>query len=205
VTLNLLARVTDMRDHKTGDHIERTTEFVRIIAEYIYQNPQPGYTLTQAEVDEIVSSAKLHDLGKIATPDSILLKKGDLTEEEFAIIREHPIHGEELLGEFNRQVNDSFLNTACEIAYAHHEKWDGTGYPQGLRGKEIPFSARIVAIADVYDALISERPYKRALSHEEAAEIIIKDNGTHFDPYLVRVFEQCAHEYAKVADGSMAS
>ncbi len=190
ITLGLLARVTDLRDSDTGEHIERTTGLVRIIVADLLSCPHPGYELTPFEADDIIKSAKLHDLGKIATPDHILLKPARLTEDEFTTIKQHPVIGEQLLTDFIRQMEDSFLNTARDIAYSHHERWDGAGYPQGLKGADIPLSARIVAIADVYDALISPRPYKEPFTHAKSAAIIISESGSHFDPYLVTVFEK---------------
>ncbi len=190
ITLGLLARVTDLRDADTGEHIERTTGLVRIIVADLLAKPCPGYELTPFEADDIIKSAKLHDLGKIATPDHILLKPSRLTADEFATIKQHPVVGEQLLADFIRQMEDSFLNTARDITYSHHERWDGAGYPQGIKGTEIPLSARIVAIADVYDALTSQRPYKEAYSHEKSAAIIISEAGSHFDPNLVQVFER---------------
>ena len=201
ITLDLLARTADMRDHYTGGHIERTTAFVRIIVEYMLANPKPGYTLSLPEADDIVRSSKLHDLGKVATPDSVLLKPGRLTEEEFALVKQHPIYGEKMLRDFIQlqEEEDSFLNTARSIAYGHHERWDGSGYPQGLKGEEIPLAARIVAIADVYDALTSERPYKSILCHDESMRIIRENRGSHFDPYITDIFLKHAAEVAKVS------
>ena len=202
VTLNLLARATDLRDHDTGGHIERTTQFVRIMTEDILANPRdPGYVLTPFEAADIIKSAKLHDLGKIAMPDHILLKPGGLTPEEFEVIKMHPVHGERLLSDFIQQMEDPFLITARDIASAHHEKWDGSGYPLGLKAEDIPLPARIVAIADVYDALTSVRPYKKACSHEQSLEIIRENSGRHFDHYLVEVFERHAPEIAQMFGG----
>jgi len=221
VTLNLLARVTEMRDSETGCHIERTTEYVKVIVKDILRNPAEGYELTADDAEDIIKSAKLHDLGKIAIPDSILLKPGKLTSEEFEIIKSHTTHGERLLadtmeslhsssdscggavqydGEEEHPIyNDNFLKTAREIAYGHHEKWNGSGYPQCLKESEIPLSARIVAIADVYDALTSERPYKRAFSHEESTQIIVSDSGKHFDPRLVEIFQKHGNRFERIA------
>ncbi len=196
VTLNLLARVTDMRDHDTGNHIERTTEYVRIMVTDLLLNPKPGYILSKTQGEYIIKSAKLHDLGKIAMPDHVLLKPGRLTDEEFETIKKHPVHAEKLLTGFIQGTEDAFLNTARDIAHSHHERWDGTGYPRGLKGEEIPLVARIVAIADVYDALISPRPYKKAFSHTKAMGIIQESSGSHFDPYLVSVFSCHADEVA---------
>lgn len=200
ITVNLLARATDLRDSETGRHIERTTEFVRIIVTDLVKNHPEGYRLSAEEAEEIIKSAKLHDLGKIAIPDKILLKEGRLTDEEFAVIKTHPVHGEHLFKDYVDIIdNDLFLKTARDIAHLHHEKWNGAGYPLGLSGEEIPLSARIVAIADVYDALVSERPYKKAFTHEKAVEIIREDAGKHFDPYLVEVFLRHSDDFAGVA------
>lgn len=199
VTLRMLAKATDLRDHYTGGHIERTTEFVRVIVKDILDHPCPGYTLSLTEADDIIRSSKLHDLGKIAMPDRILLKPGRLTPEEYALNQQHPAYGEEFLNDFIREMDDSFLSTARDIAYSHHEKWDGTGYPQGQKGEDIPLSGRIVALADVYDALVSVRPYKKNLSHEESVKIILEGAGTQFDPYLTEIFGRHAEEFRRIA------
>lgn len=204
VTLNLLAKTTDLRDQITGDHIWRVTEYVRIIVGELLVLPRLGYELTPAKGEEIVKSSKLHDLGKIAIPDSVLLKLGRLTEQEFEVIKLHPVHGAQLLDEFIDQLgDDSFLTTARDITLHHHEKWNGDGYPYGFAGATIPLSARIVAIGDVYDALISVRPYKRAFTHEESVAIIVKDGNRHFDPYLTTVFEHHAEEFRAVSTAAV--
>lgn len=191
--LSMLAKATDMRDSNTGDHIRRTTEFVRLIVNELLSNPKDGYTLSRKQADHIIESSKLHDLGKIAVPDRILGKLEKLTADEYEVIKQHPLRGAEFLDEFvDPQGDDFFLATARDIALYHHEKWDGTGYPFGLSGEKLPLSARIVAIADVYDALISERPYKEAFSHEKSIDIILSDSGRHFDPYLVLCFQRCS-------------
>jgi len=200
VTLCMLAKATDLRDHYTGGHIERTTEFVRVIVEDILDYPCPGYNISRTDADDMIRSSKLHDLGKIALPDHVLLKPGRLTQDEFEIIKKHPISGERFLSEFIHEMDDSFLTMARDIAYSHHEKWDGTGYPQGLKGEDIPLSGRISAIADVYDALTSVRPYKKHLSHEESVKIILEGSGTQFDPYLVEIFERHAEEFRQIAE-----
>ena len=199
ITLNMLARATDLRDHDTGGHIERTTGYVRIIVDDILNNPCSGYCLTMPEADDIVRSSKLHDLGKIAIPDHVLLKQGKLTDEEFMLIKEHPANGRRFFDHFISEMEDSFLNTARDIAHFHHERWDGNGYPGLLKGEAIPLSARIVAIADVYDALVSSRPYKKACSHEQSLQIIFESAGSHFDPHLVRIFGCHAEEIGLVA------
>jgi putative two-component system response regulator len=199
VTLNMLARATDMRDHDTGGHIERTTEYVRIIVEDILENPGENCHLSKAEADDIIRSSKLHDLGKIAIPDTVLLKPGKLTTEEFDMIKEHTTNGQQFLDYFISEMDDPFLQTARDIAHFHHERWDGKGYPGVLKGEEIPVSARIVAIADVYDALTSSRPYKIGFTHEKSMEIIHENGGSHFDPYLALIFERHAEEVRSVA------
>lgn len=197
--LNMLARVTDMRDHNTGDHVWRTTEFVRLIVGALLDNPGESYALTRQQGDDIIESSKLHDLGKIAIPDRILGKLDKLTEEEFRVIKDHPLRGADFFDEFiDPQGEDLFLATARDIALYHHEKWDGTGYPFGLVGAETPLSARIVAVADAYDALISERPYKKAFSHEKSVGVIVNDKGRHFDPYLTECFVRCADAFLDV-------
>jgi putative two-component system response regulator len=201
VTLELLAQASDIRDHDTGLHLERTTAFSGILVADLLANPHEGYELTEAEGQDIVEAIKLHDLGKLAMPDAVLLKPGRLTEDEFAIIKTHPTHGYEMLNRAVEQMAaDSLLLCAQEITYGHHEKWDGSGYPRGQSGADIPLSARIAAIADVYDALTSVRPYKRAFTHEEAREIIYRDAGSHFDPYLVEILKRHEDEFARIAD-----
>jgi putative two-component system response regulator len=188
ITLDLLAMASDMRDHDTGEHIDRTTGYARIIVKALVKNPIEGYALTDNKAEDIVEAMKLHDLGKIAMPDSVLLKPGRLTDEEFDTIKSHPIYGAKMLETaLVNQGDDSLLREAFEIVYCHHEKWDGTGYPRGLKGADIPIGARIAAIADVFDALTSVRPYKRAFSSGEAFEILYRDSGTHFDPYLIEI------------------
>ncbi|MDR0986072.1 MAG: response regulator [Ruminococcus sp.] len=201
-TLHLLARITDMRDEDTGGHILRTTGYTKIIVTHLREdrNPPKGYEISEDEAQSIIKCAQLHDLGKIAIPDSILLKPAKLTPEEFEVIKKHPIYGERFFADFIKSDSDDpFLETAREITYSHHEKWNGTGYPLGLSGMDIPLSGRIVAIADVYDALVSERPYKKPFPHEKAAEIIISDSGKHFDPHLVEIFTAHQDEFIAVS------
>ncbi|MDR1735239.1 MAG: response regulator [Oscillospiraceae bacterium] len=200
ITLNMLARVTDMRDHETGAHISRTTELVKILVNDLLANPKEQYELTVEEADNIIKSAKLHDIGKIAIPDHVLLKPGKLDAEEYEIIKKHATYGAYILNELISEMGaDLFLSTARDIALGHQEKWNGKGYPQGLSGFEIPLSARIVAVADVYDALISTRPYKEPFSHQKAVQIIQGDSGSHFDPYLVVVFTRHEKEFDRIA------
>ncbi len=146
----------------------------------------------------MVSSA-LHDIGKVAVPDAILLKPGALSDEQFAVMRTHTtIGGDTLRQIIERYQGHDYLSMAMDIAYSHHEKWDGTGYPQGLRGEEIPLAARIVAACDAYDAITSVRSYKKAFSHEEALRRIAVDRGTHFDPAVADALESCAEDFRSV-------
>ena len=202
ITLDLLARASDLRDHDTGEHITRSTNYVRVIAEDLIENPREGYEMTAARARDITDAAKLHDIGKVAMPDEVLLKPGELTPKEFEIIKTHPTHGAELLEEAVRKLgNDDLLKEGHDIAFGHHEKWDGTGYPRNLAGTDIPLSARISAIADVFDALTSERPYKSAFSNEEAFTILYQDAGTHFDPYLIEVVKRHEKDFEKIRAG----
>lgn len=200
ITLDLLAQASDLRDHDTGAHIDRTTAYTRILVLHLVKNPKKGYEISPEYGQDIIDAVKLHDLGKLAMPDSVLLKPGKLTDEEFGIIRTHPIHGSEMLRRaIEKMEEDSLLSTALDITFGHHEKWNGTGYPGGIAGEDIPLCARITAIADVFDALTSERPYKRAFSADEAFDIIYADSGTHFDPYLIEVLKQHEEEYRAIS------
>jgi putative two-component system response regulator len=207
ITLDLLAQASDLRDHTTGTHIDRTTAYTRIIVNDLLENPRPGYRLTAEYGQDIVEAVKLHDLGKLAMPDNILLKPGKLTEDEFAVIRTHPIHGYKMLkNAISKMEEDTLLATALDITYSHHEKWDGSGYPCGISGEDIPLCARIAAIADVFDALTSVRPYKQAFEPEDALAIIYNDAGSHFDPCLVEVLRRHEDEFVRILrpDGTPA-
>lgn len=176
-TLMKLAKAGEYRDEDTGDHILRMSKYARLIAEEL--------KLTAMECDEIEAASPMHDIGKIGIPDQILLKPGRHTPEETVIMRRHPQLGYEILaGSPSR-----YLQMGAIIALGHHEKFDGSGYPQGLAGEDIPLSARIVAVADVFDALTSHRPYKRAWTFQEALDLLQSESGKHFDPACVRAFE----------------
>ena len=199
ITLDLLAKASDMRDHDTGEHIQRTTDLSRVIAEELARMGRDDYKLTFEEANDIAEATKLHDIGKIAMPDHVLLKPGKLTEEEFEIIKKHPRYGADMLREAVKTLGeDRLLEEAYNIAFGHHEKWDGTGYPLGLQGDAIPLSARIAAIADVFDALTSERPYKKAFSVKEALEILYEGSGKHFDPVLIDIVKKHEKDFAKI-------
>ncbi|MCE7869636.1 two-component system response regulator [bacterium CPR1] len=200
VTIQSLASLAETRDNETGGHIRRTQMYVGALARYL--STQPGYEqFDERTVDLMTKSAPLHDIGKVGVADRILLKPDKLTDEEFAEMKKHPTLGRDALLRAEQMLGStsSFLQLAREIAYSHHEKWDGTGYPDGVTGAEIPLAGRIMAIADVYDALISKRCYKPAFPHEKAVEIIVEGKGKHFDPAMVDAFVACAEEFREIA------
>ena len=191
VTIVGFATLAEFRNEETGSHIMATQQYVSILARYLAPHPRFSSFLTPENIELLRKSAPLHDIGKIAVPDSILMKPGKLTPEEFEEIKKHTIYGRDALSKAEQALGDtrsSFLGIAKEIAYTHHEKWDGSGYPQGLAGEDIPISGRLMALADVYDALISKRVYKGAFSYEEAGEIIRNERGKHFDSDIVDAF-----------------
>lgn len=184
-----LANLIENRDLETGEHVTRTSEFVRKLSEFARADGVCAEHLNDHTISLMYRAAPLHDVGKIVVPDDILKKPGRLTEEEFGQMKRHAAEGGRIVREVLGSVTDSeYLSMAEEIAACHHERWDGKGYPAGLAGEDIPLSARIMAIADVFDALVSERCYKKAMPAEKAFEIIREESGTHFDPALVRVF-----------------
>jgi putative two-component system response regulator len=196
--VTVAADIVEGRDKVTGGHIHRTAEYLRIMLEEMERGGVYSDLIGGWDFSVVIPSAKLHDIGKIIVPDAVLNKPGKLTDEEFQIIKSHPAEGEKLVDQIVKEVGSEsgeFLRHARLFAGTHHEKWDGKGYPKGLSGEEIPLEGRIMAIADVYDALISERPYKKAFSHEGAVEIIKKDSGTAFDPILADVFLKVAEDF----------
>jgi response regulator RpfG family c-di-GMP phosphodiesterase len=202
VAIRGLASLAETRDNETGAHILRTQYYVQALAEYLKEFPDFSDELTDDNIDMIFKSAPLHDVGKVGIPDAILLKPGKLTDEEFDVMRGHPDIGAKALAQAERyysQDDTRFLHYAKEIALCHHEKWDGTGYPSGLVGAQIPISARLMALADVYDALISPRVYKPAFSHEKALDIILSGRATHFDPDVVDAFLALEGRFVEIA------
>lgn len=196
-----LADMVEARDGYTGAHIKNTQDYVRIIVEGLIEEGYKEDGFDENEGYMIIDAAPLHDIGKISVPDSILGKPGKLTDEEYEIIKKHTIDGANIVDQtLNNVEDDEYLETAHEIALYHHEKWDGTGYPIGLMGKEIPIGARIMAVADVYDALTSERSYKAAFTSEKASEILIEGRGKHFDSHLVDVFLDKLNKGASIAN-----
>ncbi|MEO6708416.1 MAG: HD domain-containing phosphohydrolase [Planctomycetota bacterium] len=188
-TILALARLAEQRDNETGKHLERVSLFCRLVAEGLREDGHCCDTITDAWIQDLVRSAPLHDIGKVGIPDAILLKPAKLTPEEWAIMKLHTeIGAQTLRAVITENRNQSFLQMSLEIAWCHHEKWDGSGYPRGLVGEDIPLSARILALADVYDALTTVRPYKRAWDHERAIEWIRQGVGTHFDPSAAAAF-----------------
>lgn len=189
VTINSMMSLLEIRDIETGRHIKRTQLYVKALGEYLAENgPYQNY-MTKDRIDNMYRTAPLHDIGKVGIPDKILLKPGRLTNEEFETMKKHTDYATMAFSTVDERLGDNnFFIVAREIAGSHHEKWNGEGYPLGLAGEQIPLVGRIMALADVYDALVSERVYKKALSHEEAMDIIIKDRGSHFDPVIVDAF-----------------
>ncbi len=190
VSIHALARLAETRDPETGNHLRRTQEYVRTLAKSLQQHPRFAGVLDNATIDALAQSAPLHDIGKVGIPDNILLKPGKLTAEEWEIMKTHAELGANAiaLAEADAEKPVGFLKLAKEIAHHHHEKWDGSGYPGGLAGEAIPVSARLMALADVFDALICARVYKPAFSFEDAHRIILEGRGTHFDPDVVDAF-----------------
>ena len=189
VTILSLARLTEYRDHDTGTHLERIMRYTELIAHELSQFSEYKNYISSEYITDLVNSCPLHDIGKVGIPDQILHKPGKLTREEFEIMKNHTTIGGNTILEAEQKIRGrSYLNLGKEVAFFHHEKWDGSGYPKGLKGDEIPLSARIVAIADVYDALTSKRPYKEAFSHEKARKIILDSTNSHFDESIIRAF-----------------
>jgi putative two-component system response regulator len=200
VTIETLGSLAEYRDPETGGHIKRTMHYVKLLAEHLQNHPNFSHYLSNEMIEHLYKSAPLHDVGKVGVPDNILLKPGKLTDEEFAEIKNHTIYGRDALSVSSSKLgSNSFLKVAQEMAYTHHEKWDGSGYPQGLCERDIPISGRLMAVADVYDALISQRVYKPAMPHQQAVEIIVSGNGTAFDPDIIEAFSALQDEFQRIA------
>lgn len=201
VTILAMASLAETRDNETGMHIRRTQNYVKTLAEALHSASPYAAQLDEAMIELLYKSAPLHDIGKVGIPDGILLKPGRLTEDEFQTMRQHPAIGARIIAFAERSLpaRSSFLCLAREIAHHHHENWDGSGYPDGLAGTAIPLSARLMAVADVYDALISRRCYKPAMSHEKACGLILAEDGRKFDPVVVEMFRRCADRFAAIA------
>jgi PAS domain S-box-containing protein len=199
VSVFSLAKLAECRDEETGLHLARIQEYCRSLAHRLATRDQFKGAMTQEFIEDLVRSSVLHDIGKVGIPDTILLSENKFTPEDYAIMKRHPVIGGDALEEAVKELGqESYLCVARDIAYHHHERWDGNGYPFGLKGEQIPLPARIVALADVYDALTSQRRYKPAFSHDDAVKIIVEGRGTHFDPELVDVFLEGHDEFQSI-------
>jgi putative two-component system response regulator len=212
VTILAMASLAETRDSDTGNHIRRTQFYVKALALKLKGNARFGAQLTDDYINRLFKSAPLHDIGKVGIPDRILLKPGRFTPDEFDIMKTHTSLGREAIEHAEEQLgmNVEFLEMAKDIALSHQEKWDGSGYPEGLAGEVIPLAARLMAVADVYDALISRRVYKEGMPHEKAVQILIEGKGTHFDPDMIDAFVEIQEDFRAIArryadsDGDMA-
>ena len=201
VTILTMASLAETRDSETGNHIRRTQFYVKALAEKLKTNPRFSGILTESYINVLFKSAPLHDIGKVGIPDRILLKPGRFEPHEFEIMKTHTTLGRDAIEHAEQTLGTPvpFLSMAKEIAYSHQEKWDGSGYPQGLAGEDIPLCARLMAVADVYDALISRRVYKEGMPHEKAVQIMIDGRGSHFDPDLIDAFIELQEEFRAIA------
>jgi putative two-component system response regulator len=201
VTIMVMTSLAETRDNETGNHIRRTQNYVKLLAQTLRARGVYTEQLSDRTIALLYKSAPLHDIGKVGIPDNILLKPAPLTPEEWVVMRTHTSLGRASIerAEAELGLTVDFLQTAKDIAAGHHERWDGTGYPEGLAGEHIPLAARLMALADVYDALISRRVYKAPMSHEEAMRIIAKGRGSHFDPQVVDAFMDAAEAFRDVA------
>jgi CHASE2 domain-containing sensor protein len=199
-TIESMSSLTETRDPRTGEHIRRTQNYIRLLAEYLKNQPRFSPFLDDEAIDLLCKSAPLHDIGKVGVSDSILLKPGKLTNQEFEEMKRHTLYGRDTILAAERKLGDiSFLRFAREIAYTHHERWDGSGYPEGLKGEQIPVPGRLMALVDSYDALTSKRVYKAKFPHEKAVEIITEEKGSHFDPAVVDAFLEVKENFRQIA------
>jgi len=201
VTILAMASLAETRDNETGNHIRRTQHYVRALATALKDHPRFSAALSDHVIDMLYKSAPLHDIGKVGIPDRILLKPGRFEPHEFEVMKTHTTLGRDAIQHAEDQLGMpvEFLQYAKEIAYGHQEKWDGSGYPQGLAGEAIPLSARIMAVADVYDALISRRVYKEGMPHAKAVDIMREGRGSHFDPDILDAFLGMLDEFQRIA------
>ena len=201
VSIRALAHLAETRDNETGAHIQRTQGYVRLLATRLSEHPRFSTTLTNKYIEVLARSAPLHDIGKVGIPDHILLKPGKLTPDEWEIMKTHTILGCDAIALAERDIDTTveFLQQAKEIVRSHHERWDGKGYPDGLAGEDIPISARLMTVADVFDALISKRVYKQAIAFSNVREIMAEGRGTQFDPDIIDVFLAGCDEFEAIA------
>jgi putative two-component system response regulator len=194
-----MSKLAESRDPETGEHLERMREYSKVLAQTLTIRPRYRTVIDQKFIDNIYAASPLHDIGKVGVPDHILCKPGKLTPEEWEAMKTHTLIGASTLLEVDRQhPGNDLIRMGVQIAGGHHEKWNGSGYPNGLAGEEIPLVARILALGDVYDALTSKRCYKEAFSHEKSRDIIIADSGTHFDPDVVGAFLEAEEEFRRI-------
>ncbi|HTW63547.1 MAG TPA: HD domain-containing phosphohydrolase, partial [Bryobacteraceae bacterium] len=199
VALFALAKLAESRDPETGGHLERVQSYTRLLAKHLSDETRKIHGVDDAYIHLLYQTSPLHDLGKVGIPDAVLLKPGKLTAEEFEVMKRHTAMGAQTLdAALQRFPGAKFLQMARDIALSHHEKFDGSGYPAGLSGQQIPFCARIVALADVYDALTSRRVYKDSMTHEQAKDIILRQRGRHFDPEAVDAFLRAEEQFVAV-------
>jgi len=201
VTILAMASLAETRDLETGNHIRRTQFYIKALAEKLRGHPRFAGQLDEYAIDMLFKSAPLHDIGKVGIPDRILLKPGRFVPEEFEIMKTHTTLGRDAIEHAEHSLGSrvEFLTMAKEIAFSHQEKWDGSGYPQNLAGDHIPLSARLMAVADVYDALISRRVYKAAMTHDAAVAIMVEGRGSHFDPDILDAFLEIQEEFRQIA------
>lgn len=200
-TIFALSKLAESRDDDTGQHLERTQIYCEMVARRLMHKQAFPDLVDERFIETIYWASPLHDVGKVAVPDQVLCKQGKLTDEEFEIMKSHTLRGSETLRLVTESYPDNdFIKMGLAIARSHHEKWNGTGYPDRLKGEEIPLAARIMAVADVYDALTSKRCYKEAMTHQQAADIISRDSGSHFDPTVVEAFQEIAAEVDTVRE-----
>lgn len=196
-----IAELVECRDENTGGHVKRTAKYVEVLIKALLEREIYKDVLVSSYVKDMIRSAPLHDLGKIGISDKTLLKNGSLDEEEYEFMKTHSaLGGKTIQKMINQTAGGSFLDVAKDMANYHHEKWDGSGYPEGLKGEEIPVCARVMAIADVYDALITKRPYKEAFSHDVAVEIILNGRGVSFDPIILDVFKEIHLDFKYISE-----
>ncbi len=203
VTIHAMASMAETRDNETGNHIRRTQHYVKVLAEKLRMHPRfEKFLNNDKTIEMLFKSAPLHDIGKVGIPDAILLKPGRLTTEEFNVMKSHTTLGRDAIvhAEKNLGIEVPFLKYAKEIAYSHQEKWDGSGYPEGLSGDAIPISARLMAVADVYDALVSRRVYKSPMLHDDAVKIMLEGRAQHFDPDMIDAFIACQEQFKMIGE-----
>lgn len=202
VAMEAMGALAESRDPETGNHIRRTQYYVQLLAQTLNDHPKFSDFLTPEHITLLFKAAPLHDIGKVGVPDAILLKPGKLTFDEFETMKLHTVYGRDAIAAAEKKLSEpsEFLTFAKEIAYSHQEKWDGSGYPEGLSGDDIPISARLMAIADVYDALISRRVYKPPFTHEKSLQIMSEGRGSHFDPDMLDAFLEISEEFRVIAE-----